>query len=262
MKYIFRVVFILLFLTANSFADDQQITVRWNSVDGLKRLQRAEYKNDFYELANYFQPQLNPLYCAAASSVIILNAIAENGNAPSQKNLEITTPKVLGGKNIEFKSYSQLTFFNDKTDKIKDRKTIELKNINPETENSVTNFDPGLTLSELQKILSKVYDLKAKIKYLDNVDEKTISQFRNIVKQIVADDTQYLLVNFNGKAIGLKTNGHISPVVAFDSASDSVLIMDVAGHKNGWYWVGVVDLVKAMNTKDGKNYRGYLAISK
>ncbi len=260
MRHIFRIAFVLLFLITNSFAADVQL-LKWNSKEGMERLQKAEYKNDFYQLVNYFQPQLNPLYCAAASSVIVLNAIA-NGEAPSQKNLEVTKPKVFGGGNIEFKSYSQLTFFNDKTDKIKDRKVIELKNISAETENSATNFDPGLTLSELQEILDKVYNLKTKVKYIDNVDEKTINKFRDLAKQIVADETQYLLTNFDGKALGLKTNGHMSPIVAFDMTSDSLLIMDVAGHKNGWYWVGVSDLVKAMHTKDGKNYRGYLVIFK
>ncbi len=36
--------------------------------------------------------------------------------------------------------------------------------------------------------------------------------------------------------------------------------MDVAGHKNSWYWVKIKDLLQSMNTKDGDNYRGYLII--
>jgi hypothetical protein len=69
-----------------------------------------------------------------------------------------------------------------------------------------------------------------------------------------------LLINFNGKILGLKTAGHISPLVAFDKETDSVLMLDVAGHKNGWYWVNLEDLIKAMNTKDGNNFRGFLVV--
>lgn len=54
----------------------------------------------------------------------------------------------------------------------------------------------------------------------------------------------------------------MSPIVALDTVSDSLLVMDVVDHKNDWYWARVADLVKAMNTKDGNNYRSYLVISK
>lgn len=250
-------------LLSSSFAQQTASTVKWNSKEGLQRLESSQYKNDFYQLAGYFQPQINPLYCSAASSVIILNAIADdNSKIPSQKDLEVTKPKVFGGGNIEFKSYSQITFFNDQTDKIKNRKIIDLKNITSENENDAKNFDPGVTLPNLRDILTEVYNLKVKMKYVDNSNEKTINKFRDLVKKVAADDRQYLIINFDGKVVGLKTNGHISPVAAFDANSDSLLILDVAGHKNGWYWVGVADLVKAMNSKDGQNYRGYLVVSK
>jgi len=262
MKYIFKITFILLFLINKSFAAERQIIVKWNGVEGLERLQMAEYKNDFYELAGYFQPQINPLYCAAASSVIVLNAIATNSKAPSQKDLEVTKPKVFGGGNIPFKTYSQLTFFNDKTDKIKDRKIINLKNITPENENDAKNFDPGLTLDELKKILNKVYDLKIEKVYANNSDKKSVDKFRNLVKQIVSDDDNYLIANFSAKQLGYGWGGHFSPIVAFEKSTDSILIMDVSGHNTGWYWVAIDDFVKAMNTKDGNNYRGYLVISK
>ena len=54
--------------------------------------------------------------------------------------------------------------------------------------------------------------------------------------------------------------GHFSPLGAYDVESDSVLVMDVAGFKNGWYWVPVKDLYAAMNTLDGSVYRGWLVI--
>ena len=260
MKYFLSLFFFLCFATFG-FADEKQITLNWNSFDGIKRLESSQHKNDFYQLVNYFQPQINPLYCSAASSVMILNAISGNGKAPSQKDLEVQLPKALGDGKIEFKSYSQLTFFNEQTDKIKDRKIIDLKNITLANENDAKNFDPGLTIDELEQILSKVYHLKVKKIYVDKIKPKLINKFREQVKQILVDEDQYLVINFYGKILGFGV-GHFSPAVAFDEKSDSVLVMDVSGHNRGWYWVEIADLMKAMNTKDGNHYRGYLIIHK
>ncbi len=253
-----KILFVVVLLFAsNSFAEN----IKWNSSEGIKRLESSQYKNDFYQLSEHFQPQINPLYCGIASSVMILNTINAGKEIESQKDLEVTKPKAFGGGNIAFNSYSQLTFLNDKTDKVKNRKIINLQNITPENENDAKNFDAGVTLKELANIL-KTYHLKTKMVYAKNTDQKSLTKFRNLLEKVLAEDQKFILVNFNGKSLGLTTNGHISPIAAFDCASDSVLILDVAGHKNGWYWVSVEDLMKAMNTKDGENYRGYLVVSK
>ena len=261
MTNIFKSLIFLLIFCVSGFASEPPITLKWNSKDGLERLDSSKYKNDFYQLANNFQPQINPLYCGIASSVILLNTIHEGSKIDSQKGLEVSKPKVFGEGNIAFNTYSQITFLNDKTDKIKDRKIINLQNITTENENDVRNFDPGLTLKQLSKIL-KTYQLKTTINYVELVDQKSLAKFKNLLKEVLVDDRQFLLVNFNGKILGLKTNGHISPIAAFDDVSDTVLILDVAGHKNGWYWTQVTQLMKAMNTTDGDNYRGYLVVSK
>lgn len=251
------------FLTFNTSKFSNQIApILWNSREGLERLNRSQYKNDFYQLANYYQPQINPLYCGVASAVMVLNAInAKNDSIPSQKALEVRKPRIFGGDNMTFNSYSQLTFLNAETDKLKDRKIIELQNITPENEDDIKAFDAGFTLDQLNVTLSIVYHLKTNAVHVTDVSEESINKFRNSIKQIAASNNQYLLANFDGKAIGAKTNGHISPIVAYDEQSDSVLVMDVALHKNPWYWVDLTTMVKSMNTKDGANYRGYLIIT-
>jgi hypothetical protein len=258
----FNRVLLITFLvfSTNSFAENTSLT-KWNSGEGIKRLDSSFYKNDFYQLSEHFQPQINPLYCGIASSVIILNTINDGNKIESQKDLEVVKPKAFGVGNIAFNSYSQITFLNDKTDKVKDRKIINLKNITSENENDAKSFDAGVNLKQLADIL-KTYQIKSKITYAKNVHPKTLENFRELLKKVLSDNEKFMLVNFDGKALGLTTNGHISPVAAFDCASDSVLIMDVAGHKNGWYWADVESLYKAMNTKDGDSYRGYLVISK
>lgn len=120
------------------------VLIPWNSDVGKKLFERAKYKQDFFQLAQAYQPQINPLYCGIASSVMILNALRLPKNtAPSQPELEVQAPKAFGGGKFTFPSYSQLTFLNAETDRVKPRQLIELKNITKENEQNPSAFDPG-----------------------------------------------------------------------------------------------------------------------
>ena len=231
--------------------------MEWGTPDGQQRLLQSRYKHDYLQLATHFQPQVNPLYCGVASSVIVLNSMRlADGNVPSQQHLEVPRPEVLGGGNISYPAYSQLTFLNEATDKIKPRTVIELKN----TDADASKIDPGLTLLDLKGIL-ETYSIHVDLHYADALPDVGVDRFRAAVKQAMQDNDHYVLVNFNGKAYGAPTTGHISPVAAYHEATDSILILDVAGYKNPWYWVPVKQLYRAMHTKDKDNYRGYLVVS-
>jgi len=234
------------FLTTSAFASEA-----WNSKEGLLRLERSQFKNDFYQLVNFYQPQINPLYCSVASSVMILNAI-KYGEIPSQKSGEISKPD--GGK-IEFKLFTQEGFLNDETDKIKPHTIIKYQD-----PNQFGIYDAGLSIADLAKILTKVYNLKVVLTHIETVDEKQEKKFRQTIKKILIDRDKFLITNFDGKILGHQTRGHISPLVAYDDSSDSVLILDVALHKNQWFWISVNELLKAMNSKDNDSYRGYLVV--
>jgi len=238
-----------------------QILLKWNSDEGLKRFERSKYKNDFYQLVNFYQPQINPLYCAVASSVIVLNALRE-GDVPSQKALEFNKPKSEGGALVEFKSYSQLTFLNKETDKIKPREIIEFKKPR-EIKKGKEFFDEGISLEDLQDILHKVYQLKVELNYAKKDDTQSIRNFRAEIKKYLADSKNFIIVNFDGAALGTRLKGHISPIAAYDEESDSVLVLDVALHKETWYFAPLPKLYEAMHSKDddGK-YRGYLVVAK
>lgn len=270
-KYITGFVFLLLcqsFLTVHSIEygkfnsgvssfEGEVDIVSWNSQQGQLRLLRSDHKNDYFQLAHHFQPQANPLYCGIASSVIVLNALRlKQNNVPSQSLVEIRVPKVLGGGRLTYPSYSQLTFLNKKTDIVKPRSVIEMENIKSNNK----KFDPGLKLFQLKEIL-KVYKTKVEMFYADDEGESAVSNFRRHLKLILKEDKKFLLVNFYGKTMGTQADGHISPVAAYDSKTDSVLLLDVAGYLNPWYWVPVEHLYMAMHTLDGELHRGYLIVS-
>ncbi len=231
----------------------------WNSVEGLKKLENSQFKNDFYQLVNFYQPQENPLYCSIATATIISNAL-DYGKIPSQKESEIIKPKQAGGGVIEFHLYLQKTFFNAKTQKIKKRAVIEFQE--PITIGEQKIYDAGISLGDFAKMLSQAHNFKIKVTYAKKNDVKSIEKFRITLKEILADKENFIVANFDGRVIGTKTEGHISPLVAYDEASDSILVLDVALHKNQWYWINLEKLYEAMNTKDAEKYRGYLLISR
>jgi len=240
----------------SSFSPQGEIVlVDWNTEDGKSRLASSAYKTDFFQLAHNYQPQANPLYCGVASSVIVLNALRLNRNAvPSQKSLEVVVPEDLGGGRRPYPAYSQLTLLDERTEPVKPRAVIELKNAAGGGE-----IDPGLKLIQLKGIL-EAYDTRVDLHYADADSVDAVAAFRDDLKSVLADSVRFLIVNFNGSTIGASTHGHISPVAAYDEKTDSVLLLDVAGYFNPWYWAPVTDLYGAMHTLDDDHYRGYLVV--
>lgn len=235
---------------------EEVVLIGWNTEEGQSRLARSAYKTDFFQLVNNFQPQSNPLYCGIASSVIVLNTMRLNRNAiPSQKPIEVDVPKDMGGGRLYYPAYSQLTLLGELTEPVKSRTVIELKN----TGEGGGEIDPGLKLAQLKGVL-EVYNTWADLHYANVDSEDAVAVFRENLKAVLADSVRFMVVNFKGRMLGTPTDGHISPVAAYDQKTDSVLLLDVAGHLNPWYWVPVAHLYGAMHTLDGNHYRGYLVV--
>ena len=240
------------------FAPNSDVAIiAWDSPAGRDRLMRSKYKNDYFQLAHNFQPQANPLYCGIASSVIVLNSMRLSKNSvPSQKAIEVRIPKAIGGGLLDYPSYSQLTLLGEKTESVKSREIIELRNKN----DPKSKLDPGLTLQNLHDVL-ETYDARVQLHYAVSEPGEGTGEFRRLLKKALKDSTSFVIVNFHGKTMGTPTDGHISPVAAYDEKSDSVLLLDVAGYLNPWYWTPAEHLYRAMHTKDGDKYRGYVVIS-
>jgi len=245
----------------SEFSPDKQVVlVSWNSEEGKKRFFRSKYNSDFFQLANNYQPQANPLYCGIASSVIILNTIRNaSGKIPNQPEASVLKPKALGGNVVPYNLYSQATLLNEFTDKVKPRKIIQLKNISANDAEDADKFDPGLKLAELKGVLES-YKLSVQKYSADSDIEEGAQQLREKLKSVLTEPEQFMLINYKGNMVGQLSSGHISPVGAYDDESDSVLVLDVAGYQNPWLWIPVKDLYASMHTKDGQYYRGYLVV--
>jgi len=241
-------------------SDHQVVLVSWNSEEGKKRLLRSQFNNDFFQLANNYQPQSNPLYCGIASSVILLNTIrTTSGKIPAQAEASIVRPAVLGGDLVPYYLYSQSNLLNDVTDRVKSREVIQLRNISGSKNEDADKFDPGLSLADLKSVLES-YKLRVQKFSAEPEIGEGAAQFRKVLKSVLVENENFLLINYKSDMVGQMSSGHISPVGAYDEQSDSVLVLDVAGYQNPWLWIPVTDLYASMHTKDGQNYRGYLVV--
>ena len=70
----------------------------------------------------------------------------------------------------------------------------------------------------------------------------------------------FVIVNYQRKAVGQLGPPHISPVGAYDDQSDSFLILDVNPTSASWVWMPSATLVKGMRTFDTVENRGYILV--
>ncbi len=71
----------------------------------------------------------------------------------------------------------------------------------------------------------------------------------------LSDPNTRLVINFDRQVLDQLGRVNFSPLAAYDSSSDSVLIIYVAKFKYPPFWVSLADLLKAMNTTDPDSAR-------
>lgn len=116
----------------------------------------------------------------------------------------------------------------------------------------------GMTLDTLEALLEANGVQIAKRRAVNS----SVSEFRNSITRNLTTDRDYLVVNYQRQKLGQGAVGHISPIAAYDEASDKVLIMDTAAYKYPPTWVRIDALYKAMSTIDPENglSRGWLEV--
>lgn len=117
----------------------------------------------------------------------------------------------------------------------------------------------GMTLEQLAGLLvahgAKVVTTHA--------TDSSVGVFRKELQRNLAEPGDFLLVNYTRAVLEQGSNGHISPVAAYDETSDRALVLDVAAYRYPPTWIPVDLLWKAMNTPDraARKSRGYLVVS-
>jgi glutathione gamma-glutamylcysteinyltransferase len=129
----------------------------------------------------------------------------------------------------------------------------------------------GITLPAF-RCLAVCQGLDVAISYADDTGS-SLQEFRTAVERACGESespdsgdndkiSHILVVSYTRKALGQTGTGHFSPIAAYDSVSDSVLILDTARFKYGSHWVKLPLIYEAMNPVDpdtGRS-RGYVML--
>ena len=230
--------------------------LEWSSAESVERLSRSSHKADFFPLSNHFISQDNSIFCGPVSSAIVLNALrlGRKEGLPRDRSsiAEDEMDWLWPGADPFYGKYTPNNVLNDRA---KTRLEVLGKPILIEGD---PKSDYGLQLRQLAQVL-RSHGLEVVTRTVD--DGADPAAIRREIATNLGMGEDYVLVNYARRSLGQQGGGHISPLGAYDEASDSFLIMDVNPNRAPWVWVDADDLIAAMRTFDTVENRGYLLIS-
>lgn len=235
--------------------------VAWASTEGMARLAQSDNKHDLFELAPQFEGQANKVDCGVASAVIVLNALRVNKPsatiAPDTTTLTQEDQRYLPHRPNWSPFWLRYTQNMLMSAGPKSRAEMLGQSAVP---GGLSRY--GLTLSEEAALLEQ-QGVQAAVEHVSTVSGSArVRQQRMIIDALAASET-YVIVNISRAAMGQQGGGHISPLVAYDAASDSFLMMDVSNTAHSWVWVDSDALFAGLNTidNDSGRYRGFLIVT-
>ncbi len=250
------------------------VLVEFSRPEGIERLARSSHRADFGKLANYYRNQTDRISCGLATGAIVLNALrygtdkAPFVDVPEKFMAQMPiNPKTGMAYDPRIRMYTPDSFINPKSEAIKTLSRIYAEPVEGKR-------DPGLSLSDLARIFEEAHGLKVTKVHVGTPATGASSgtanpplaqeEIQSIVSKMaknLAEENNYVVVNYSRGALGQPGSGHISPVAAYDQVSDSFLVLDVNPSGGPWVWVAAADLVQAMNTTDSTMNRGFLLVS-
>jgi hypothetical protein len=207
--------FLLGYLISNAIAVDLTYL---NSPAGTNLLLKSDFNKQFFSVMPYVTTEEIETFCGAASMASVLNSLP-------------TKNRPVAPQFSPYKYFTQDSLFIESTDKIISK------------ENVATG---GLTLDQLRQFL-EVWEANPTIYYGSTL---TLHQLRALIISTLSNPNQRMIVNFDRKALGQIGHGHFSPIGAYDSKTDSVLILDVAKYKYPPVWTKTSDLFNAIQGID------------
>lgn len=248
--------------------------VPFSSDEGVTRFSRSTERVDFFPLARHFAAQTDSISCAPVASVIVLNAMRWNSDKAPMFDLAArflkTMPKQSDGKLFDprLRGYDRGQFFKAigkvKTEAQLYGEPMVLDPAKPKERGA----DLGMQLEQLNRALNTVPGVRATKRVVGTkasadkpVGTDAVKNLSKEIRQNLRTKGDYVLVNFARKSLGQQGGGHVSPLGAYDTKSDSFLMLDVNPARAEWSWVSAADLAAAMNTFDTLENRGYLLVS-
>ena len=135
-------------------------------------------------------------------------------------------------------------------------KDADQKTVVPSTLWKLKVFYSGMSLAELGS-LAQQSGLRGRVVYADTIDA---TEFRELVKSNLSRAGDFVLINYDRKALKQAGAGHISPIAAYDSTRDAFLVLDEAAYRYPFTWVPASLLYAAARTRADEHYRGLLLV--
>jgi hypothetical protein len=263
MSLLARVLLVLLFATTAvpqaSARDEAQTVVAQGLVafasdEGIARLARSDAKADFPALANQFEAQSNIAFCGPTTAAIVLNA-ARSGSGDLPRDRSRLHPEDLqylpSGVELAVPRFTQDNVIP------RGRKTRAQVLGEPVTIDGRQVRDFGYQLRQFDELL-QAHGLVTRLVVVD--DGRPVEEIRADFVENLKRPGDYVVVNYKRETVGQRGGAHISPLGAYDAASDAVLVMDVNPASAGWVWMPLTTLVKGMRTFDTVENRGYVLV--
>lgn len=203
--------------------------VDFESPEGQARHARAAARADFESLRKFFEAQINGAYCGPATAAVVLNALAD-ARTHTQEGV------VARG-----------------------RKPRALVLGEPMSYGGMAVRDPGYQLRQLDEML-RANGAATRMTVAD--DRAADERIRRDLIDNLSRPGDYVVVNYRRDLAGQRGGGHISPLAAYDEASDSFLVLDVNPSFARWAWIPAPALIRAMRSPDLVESRGYILVSK
>ncbi|PAV62021.1 hypothetical protein WR25_00588 [Diploscapter pachys] len=165
--------------------------------------------NIYFKLAAHFRTQDEPAYCGLSTLVMVLNS------------LEVDPGRVWKSP-WRYYHESMLDC------------CVPLENVK-KTGINLPQFGCLATCNRLQTVI-----------YTANDTDFFLNRFRENLIKSVRSDTDVVVASYDRAQLDQTGSGHFSPLAAYHSATDSVLIMDVARFKYPPHWVTLKQLRKSM----------------
>lgn len=213
----------------NTIDQEKELWVEWDSPEGLSRIQTSDAKENFWKYMRFYESQIRVGYCSVASSVMVLNALS----------IQAPLSKYLG----KYRMFTQEEFFSDAVRNIIDPYAVERE---------------GMALIELAQVL-ETFPITVEIYEAQSLSHE---EMRNVLISALKNPNQSILALYQRRVLGQEGGGHWSPVAAYDSTSDSFLVMDVARFKYPPVWIPATPFLNSMQTSNiyGQS-RGFIRIS-
>lgn len=203
----------------------------FDSEEGMARLARAEARADFATLANHFEPQVNGVFCGPATAAIVLNALHVQGTGQQRFTQESVIAR---GRKTRAQVLGEPVIFNGRPIK-----------------------DYGYQLRQFDELL-RAHGLATRLVVVD--DRVAEAEVRAALAENLARHGDFVVVNYRRGSVGQEGGGHISPLGAYDAATDSFLVLDVNPANAGWAWIPAHALIDGMRTFDTVENRGFILV--